>query len=110
MANFTYNNHNQAKLDERSGTMSGQTRVAVDDNRYVVKIMGDEYVIRGNDSAAYMKQVAAYIEQQFESIAAKDLKLNKSQIAVLAALKIADELHKLRQEYQSLDQILNEAR
>lgn len=81
-----------------------------ENNSCVVRIMGDEYVIRGKDSPEYMALIAGYIEAQIESVASKDLKMNKSQIAVLASLKIADELHKLRQEYAYLEQLLQEAR
>ena len=78
--------------------------------RYSFRLMGDEYTIKGQTDPAYMEKIAAYLEETVNSIANPDLKLNKSQVAILAALKMADELHQLRQKYQYLDQLLLEAR
>lgn len=81
-----------------------------EDSGYIFKIMGDEYIIRGKDNQEYMAEVALYIENTINSIAENNPKLNKSQISVLAALRIADELHKLRQQYQYLENLLEQAR
>jgi cell division protein ZapA len=78
-------------------------------NQYIIKIMGEEYMIRGNNDQEYVDQIATFLEDIIKSIVNNNPKLNKSQAAVLAALKVADELHKLRQEYQYLDQLLKEA-
>lgn len=81
-------------------------RKEAEENRIIVKIMGDEYVIRGTDNREYMERIVSYVEGVIESISDNQNKLNKCQIAVLAALRIADELYKLRQEYQYLDDLL----
>jgi cell division protein ZapA len=81
-----------------------------EEGRFIFKIMGDEYVIKGQDDPAYMGQVVSYLESITDSITSANPKLSKCQVAVLAGLKIADEFHKLRQEYQYLDQLLKEAR
>ena len=83
---------------------------AIEEGRFIFKIMGDEYVIKGQDDPAYMGQVVSYLESITDSIISANPKLSKCQVAVLAGLKIADEFHKLRQEYQYLDQLLKEAR
>jgi cell division protein ZapA len=81
-----------------------------DEDRFIFKIMGDEYMIKGQDDPIYMGQVVSYLELITDSIMNANPKLSKCQVAVLAGLKIADEFHKLRQEYQYLDQLLKEAR
>ena len=81
-----------------------------EDGRFIFKIMGDEYVIKGQNDPAYMGQVVSYLEAIADSIMNTNPKLSKCQVAVLAGLKVADEFHKLRQEYQYLDQLLKEAR
>jgi cell division protein ZapA len=81
-----------------------------EESRFVFRIMGDEYVIKGQDDPAYMGQVVSYLEAITDSIINANPKLSKCQVAVLAGLKVADEFHKLRQEYQYLDQLLKEAR
>src|SRR5690242_2730659 len=78
------------------------------ENRYTVKIMGDEYVIRGADDPEYMEEIAFFLETAIGNIAVGNQKLNKCQTAVLAAFKIADELHKLRQDYHCLEELLKE--
>lgn len=78
--------------------------------RYSFRIMGDEYTIKGQTNPEYMEKIAACLEATVDSIANPNQKLNKSQVAILAALKLADELHQLRQKYQYLDQLLQEAR
>lgn len=85
-------------------------RKEAEENRVIVTIMGDEYVIRGTDSREYIERIVSYVEGVIESISDNQNKLNKCQIAVLAALKIADELYKLRQEYQYLDDLLKESK
>ncbi len=81
-----------------------------EEGRFIFRIMGDEYVVKGQDDPAYMGQIVSYLETITDSIIAANPKLSKCQVAVLAGLKIADEFHKLRQEYQCLDQLLKEAR
>jgi cell division protein ZapA len=85
-------------------------RKEAEENRVTVKIMGDEYVIRGTDNLEYIRRIVSYVEGIIEGIEDNQSKLNKCQIAVLAALKIADELYKLRQEYQYLDDLLKESK
>lgn len=81
-----------------------------EEKQIVVKIMGDEYLIRGTDTPEYMERIVSYVEGVIDGIGGNQNKLNKCQVAILAALKIADELYKLRQEYQYLDDLLKESR
>lgn len=85
-------------------------RKEAEENRIIVKIMGDEYVIRGTDTPEYVNRIVSYVEGIIDGVGDNQNKLNKCQVAVLAALKIADELYKLRQEYQYLDELLKESR
>jgi cell division protein ZapA len=79
-------------------------------NRFVFRIMGDDYTIKGHDDPEYMEKVASYLESTINGIAESNQKLTKNQVAILAALRISDELHKLRMEYQFLEQLLEEAK
>lgn len=74
------------------------------ENSYTFEIMGDEYVVKGTDNPEYMEEIIQHIDSVISSIINSNQKLMKSQVAVLAALKIADELYKLRQEYERLEQ------
>lgn len=90
--------------------MSERKNKEAEEDRFTFNIMGDEYVIKGNDSPEYKKKIVFYLETVIENTIQSNGKLNKCQIAVLTALKIADELHKLRQEYQYLSDLLKEAK
>jgi cell division protein ZapA len=79
-------------------------------NSCIFKIMGDEYIIRGNDSIEYMQQVVDYIEKTVATVTQSNPRLNKSQILLFSALKIADEFHKLRQDYQVLEELIEESK
>ncbi len=85
-------------------------RKEVEEKKFLVKIMGDEYVIRGTDTQEYVERIVSYVEGIIDGIGDNQNKLNKCQVAVLAALKIADELYKLRKEYQYLDDLLKESK
>jgi cell division protein ZapA len=74
------------------------------ENSYTFEIMGDEYVVKGTDKPEYMEEIIQHIDSVISGIMGSNQKLMKSQVAVLAALKIADELYKLRQEYERLEQ------
>lgn len=79
-------------------------------NEYVLKVMGDEYIIRGKDDPQYLQEVAACIEQAVREVSQSNLKLNKSQISMLAALRIADELQKTRKQYAYIQSLLEDAK
>jgi cell division protein ZapA len=80
------------------------------ENSCVFKIMGDDYIIKGRDSIEYMQQVVAYIENTVRTVSNGNSRLNKSQILLFSALKIADELHKLQQAYRELEELIEEAK
>ncbi|GEM_PF-681433 len=77
---------------------------------YTFKVMGDEYIIRGKDDPQYMQEIATFIETEIQSVAKSNPKLNRTQVSVLTALRIADELHKLRKEYRYLEELLEQAK
>jgi cell division protein ZapA len=79
-------------------------------NSCVFKIMGDEYIIRGQDSVEYMQQIVTYIEKMIDMVAKSNPRLNKSQILLFSALRVADEFYKLRQDYQALEELIEESK
>ncbi|HEY8464321.1 MAG TPA: cell division protein ZapA [Bacillota bacterium] len=79
-------------------------------NSCVFKIMGDDYIIRGNDSIEYMQEVVSYIESTINNVSQSNPRLNKTQVLLFSALKVADELHKLRQDYKLLEELIEEAK
>ncbi len=84
--------------------------IETETNRYIFRILGDEYTIKGTDDPEYIEKVASYLEQSIIEIKRSNSKLTKNQSVVLAALHIADELHKLRAEYDYLEELLREVK
>ena len=70
-----------------------------DEGRLVsVEINGLRYPIRSNLDSAYVADLAAYVEQKMQLAARESPAGDTLKIAVLAALNIADECFRARQE------------
>jgi len=77
-------------------------------SRVTVRIHGEEYVIKGYAKPEYIEGIAAYVDKKMHLITQKNPHLPVSKTAVLAALNIADELYKLKEDYDSLAVLLEE--
>jgi len=53
---------------------------------------------------AYMRDVAAYVDQRMHNIASRTQTVDSFRVAVLSALHIADELMRLRREHERLQE------
>lgn len=79
-------------------------------NRVSVRLAGDEYVIRGDDSPQHLEDVAQAVEAKLLEMQETNPKLAKTQLAMLVALTLADELCKLRREHEEVLRLLGEAK
>lgn len=70
-------------------------------NRITVSICGEEYTLVAEESAAYMEQVAAKVDEKMGEII-KGAKVGRNDAAVLAAVNLADELFKSEQASENL--------
>lgn len=61
-----------------------------------VQIFGQSYTIAGDLDEAYVRQLAAYVDERMQAISNNTSTIDTQKAAVLAALSIADELHSLR--------------
>lgn len=75
-------------------------------NRLQITIFGQQYKILGKASSSYMRMVAGHVDDKMKQIADTNPRLDTSKIAVLAAMNIADEYFKLKQEYDELFRLL----
>lgn len=73
-----------------------------------VTIFGDSYVVLGNDAPKYIESVATIVDKKMRLIAQRNPRLTPAKVAVLAALNLADELTKLRQEQNAVAKVLEE--
>jgi cell division protein ZapA len=68
-----------------------------------VSIYDQVYYIKSGTDRAYMEEVARYLDQKMNAIASRTQTVDSFRVAVLAALHIADELFRLKQEHERLE-------
>lgn len=61
-------------------------------NKVKVTILGQVYTIEADASSGYISRIAEYVNSKMEEVAKNISKASPQQIAILAALNIADEL------------------
>ncbi|AET65876.1 hypothetical protein Desor_0150 [Desulfosporosinus orientis DSM 765] len=76
--------------------------------KITVEIFGEKHVVRGEGTAAYIQGLAHEVDKKMRMIAQRLPRLSVHQTAVLTALNFADELAKLREEQETLMQLLGE--
>ncbi len=65
----------------------------VDQNILKVKIMDIEYPLKVNEDVEYIQKVASFVDRKMREIQSAKPERPMHQIAILACLNIADELH-----------------
>ncbi len=73
-------------------------------NVVTVRIGGEEYGIRTDETEAYTHECAEYVDRMVTEILSGGARLLPHKAAVLAAMAIADELFQARQEAAALHQ------
>jgi len=73
-----------------------------------VEIFGERHVVRGEGSVEYIQGLAHEVDKKMRLISQRLPLLSLQQVAVLAALNLADDLAKLREEQETLMQLLGE--
>ena len=73
-----------------------------------VDIFGQTYPIQGELDEAYIRQIAAYVDEKMRLISEMARTVDTQRVAVLAAISIADELHRLREVRGEREEILKE--
>lgn len=63
-----------------------------DKNRIEITIFGEQYLVKTSGSPAYLKRLAAQVDERMRDLAERHPQLGTSKIAVLCALNMADEL------------------
>ncbi len=59
-----------------------------------VRIFGADYLLRGAASPDYTKRLAACVDRTMREVSSQASLVSTTRIAVLAALRLADELHR----------------
>jgi cell division protein ZapA len=75
----------------------------VEDNRVKVSIYGQAYTINGDAPRDYILQLADYLNRKMEEVGAHSSDINPAQVAILAALNVADEYFQLKKLKTGVD-------
>jgi cell division protein ZapA len=73
-----------------------------------VEIYDQEYFMRGELDAAYIKELGRFLDARMRSIAERTQTVDSLRVAVLAALNIADEYHQLKAKYEATNKHLGQ--
>lgn len=76
--------------------------------RTKVKIMGQDYVVRGSYTGDKIKEIADYVDKMMLETRRRSPNLPLLKLAVLASLNLAEELFRVRSDYESLLKTLEE--
>jgi cell division protein ZapA len=67
-----------------------------------VEILGQKFTISSDAEESYMLQVAGYVDGKMQELMRSSKPVAKSNVAMLAALNIADEYHRLKETHESI--------
>jgi cell division protein ZapA len=73
-----------------------------------VEIYNQTYNIRSDGDGEYIKQLAEFVDSRMREISSGTLTVDSLKVAILAALHIADELHRLKRVQEQTDEQLAE--
>lgn len=68
-----------------------------------VEIYNQTYNIRSDGDSEYLTQLADFVDGRMREISSGTLTVDSLKVAILAALHIADELHRLKQTHEQAD-------
>lgn len=75
-----------------------------------IKLLDEEYTIRGVEDRDHLAEVVESVESRLNREREANPRLTKTQVAVLAALRLADEHCRLRRDHEELKRLLMEAK
>jgi cell division protein ZapA len=71
-----------------------------------VEIYNQTYNIRSDGDSDYISELANYVDSRMREISSGTLTVDSLKVAILAALYIADELHRLKNVHETADEQL----
>lgn len=67
-----------------------------------VEIMGQKLVLRSDEEESYVRRIAGYVDDKMQEVIKGTQSVGKANVAVLAALNIADDYHRLKERYDEM--------
>jgi cell division protein ZapA len=77
-------------------------------SRVAVNIFDQEYVLKGPEPPQYLENLAKLVDRRMKEVLQKNPSLSQFKVAVITALHLADEIAKIKAEYESLIQLIEE--
>lgn len=77
-------------------------------NRVNVEIFGQEYTVIGDKPPEYITKVAGEVDEMMKKVHKNNPQMPPLKVAVLAALNLADELTKTKEDYKWLLEIIED--
>ena len=91
-------------MSERSGMSLGRNNVDTTSTPTIrVEIYNQTYNIRSDGDSEYITQLAEFVDARMREISSGTLTVDSLKVAILAALHIADELHRLKRLHEQAD-------
>lgn len=69
-----------------------------------VSIDGRNFTVVGSENEDYVRSIASYVDKKIKEVSSKNDRLCQTSSATLAALNIADELHRISNRLEELEQ------
>jgi len=73
-----------------------------------VYILGQRYTIKGDAPEEYIKELASYVDGKLKEVHSASPNITPVKASILAALDIADELFRLKNEQEDLTKAIEE--
>ncbi len=73
-----------------------------------VYILGQKYTIKGDAPEEYIRQLAEYVTVKIREVSDVSPTITPLKASILAAITIADELHKLKNEQEDIAKSIEE--
>ncbi|MBI2359985.1 MAG: cell division protein ZapA [Deltaproteobacteria bacterium] len=67
-----------------------------------IEIMGQVFTVSSDAEESYVRKVAGYVDGKIQEVLRTGRPAVKSNVAMLAALNIADEYHRLKENYDAM--------
>ena len=84
--------------------------MAADETRVQVDICGETYTLKAELPREHIVTVATYVDYRIRELMQRNPRLTLTKAAILAAINIADELHRLQESYEGLVKIIETER
>src|SRR5262245_26645496 len=81
--------------------MKMEASMSADPKLVQVEIFGQVYKLKAEDDPSYVESLAAYVDRKMREVARGTKNVDSMRLAVLAALNIADEHHRLQRTAKS---------